>query len=341
MVAYLTNSKTQKALEKNYFYSCSTVSFLGSFIILCLTSENSLLPNTVCFFVFLSTAFLSTIGLMVFSVKYHLKKKKTVMPMTPPNSLEKKTLPAISSEKESPKIETDYMTRVSTLHERAEKFVENQILEIKPLLKRWSILKEPHSDKIKQVASLHAIFLEKFKNILSMYPNNPWEKEVVVGAAVECFYIAYCYSRLTIEDVASEIGYSLSDKGKDLNQKQKEFMDLLTDKNSYSSQAFFCCSTIYHYMRGGIEMFPVSPGEEPRLLYPKDFPHDDLFYTWGSKQNDCRLLYNYFGTQLEKWISKEALNQKDSRFVNWYKSDTRGHRFSNAPDIGCIKTSDF
>jgi hypothetical protein len=198
----------------------------------------------------------------------------------------------------------------------------------------WNDAAQTHQPVNRRLPLLNTLYWEiTFKNFEDTFKRNrvnPWRSEEVINAADACMKISYTISVLTLDDLAPFITQLAIDG------ETRSYAEALTRQDSYQYRTFFYCTTIYHYLRGGVVWRDNPWNENQEGLYFPDEPvsdaHAELFYRKGSLQNSWNTLYNDFCGRVRQVVTERKLTQADARHVNWTQKDTGSSNFTRVPD---------
>ncbi|MDP1879763.1 MAG: hypothetical protein Q8K60_02335, partial [Parachlamydiaceae bacterium] len=183
-----------------------------------------------------------------------------------------------------------------------------------------------------EIALLTTLFWKLNGNLLELLKKNtknPWSDQEIVTAADECMKIAYAISNLTLDDLKSftEALFSKSDE-------DRTYAVALTRQDSYQYRTFYCCTNIYHMVRGEITWGPIPWEKNKEDFYHPEISevHAKTFYQNGTIQNSWNQLYNEYCDRIRMYVTEKNLGDSDTRHINWTKKDIGIQSFTPVPD---------
>jgi hypothetical protein len=202
------------------------------------------------------------------------------------------------------------------------------------------ITRAPDGD-LSHIMRLPKAFENALNAKLKALGNEAWKNEEVIKAADELMKVTFYKACQVLKDLSG-----LVDQFSKLGsvKTQEKFLNKV---RSYQFEAFEQFTYVYHSIRSGKYWTEVRL-KDPRdgtseayecWKYPRGFDAKQ-FYQEGTKQNEWRMLYNYYGEEFAKNIQVSALDK-------WYGSRSEEDytdesfrptpHFLNASEVNAIK----
>lgn len=216
----------------------------------------------------------------------------------------------------------------SNLEQEALDFASAKLIEHADVKSKINFRHKPKNDQILNLMEIYwEVYFKNFENKMKIQLDQSWKNEEVLKAADDCMKLAYAISVLTLEDLPAFTSA--------MPKEEQKFSKSLARQDAYMYRAFYYCTNMYHWIRGGI-VSKVNPQTRESYL---GFSNDKIskeealpFYQSGTIQNRWNSLYNSYCDRVRMYVSEEELRNGDPRHANWTQKDLNPAKFSRTPD---------